>query len=171
MATGTNKRRHKEVHTLQMEEVTFAPQVLVIPRRIRSDKTHDEVRLAGSHQARPRWQIEAIEEYEESLQPLAVTMRRGLASRVLALTGHRVSPDSIYANPSSRVAVTTVDGVVFKLIKENLVVLRPCVQCGCFQYESMPVTNIAELGYALAEWEPRCPSCPREDSDYWLYTD
>jgi hypothetical protein len=154
-----------------MEQVVFAPKVLVIPRRTRFDKTLDDIRVIGSHQAKPRWQTEAIEEYEESLQPLEVRLRRDMASRVLALTGHEVSPDAIYADPAGRVAVTTLDGVLFKLIKENLVVLRPCVQCGCCQFQSMPITNAAELGYALSEWEPRCPDCAPEDSDCWLYTD
>ena len=159
------------MHTLQIEEVTFAPKVLAIPRRTRFDKTNDGARIESPYQPRPQWQIDAVEEYEESLQPLEVRMRRDLASRVLALTGHRVSPDAIYADPRSRVAVTTVDGVVFKLLKENLVILRPCVQCGCFQFASMPITNAAELGYMLTEWEPRCPSCAAEDSDYWMYAD
>lgn len=159
------------MHTLEMEPVTFAPKVLATPRSARFDKTHNDIRAAGSARAKPRWQTEAIEEYEESLQPLVVRLRRDMASRVLALTGHRVSPDAIYADSANRVAVTTVDGVVFKLIKENLVVLRPCVQCGCCQFQSMPITNAAELGYALSEWEPRCPGCIPQDSDCWLYTD
>ncbi|HEX8218734.1 MAG TPA: hypothetical protein VF914_05915, partial [Chloroflexia bacterium] len=163
--------RHKEMHTIQIEEVTFAPKALVIPRRTRLEKTHDGVRIVGSYQAKPRWQTEAIEEYEESLQPLEARLRRDMASRVLALTGHRVSPGAIYADPASRVAVITVDGIVFKLIKENLVILRPCVQCGCCQFQSMPITNAAELGYALSEWEPRCPDCAPEDSECWLYSD
>ena len=159
------------MHTLHMEQVAYAPKALVIPRRTRFDKAHDDVRVVGSYQAKPRWQTEAIEEYHESLEPLDVRLRHDMALRVLALTGHRVSPEAIYADPASRVAVITVDGVVFKLIKENLVILRPCVQCGCCQFQSMPITNAAELGYALSDWEPRCPDCAPEDPECWLYTD
>jgi hypothetical protein len=154
-----------------MEAVTFAPKVLVTPRRIRLDRTHDEARIRGGYEARPQWQMEAIEEYEESLEPLEVRMRRDMASRVLALTGHRLMPDAIYADARSRVAVATVDGLVFKLMKENLVILRACVQCNCCQFASMPITNRAELGYMLTEWEPRCSTCQAEDSEYWIYGD
>jgi hypothetical protein len=167
------ERRCKEMQALQMEmeEVTFAPRVLVTPRRIRLDRAHDAVRIRGGDEARPQWQVAAIEEYEGSLEPLEVSMRRDMASRVLALTGHRLMPDAIYADARSRVAVATVDGLVFKLMKENLVILRPCVQCNCFQFESMPITNRAELGYMLTEWEPRCATCQAEDSEYWIYGD
>ncbi len=152
------------MHTIQMEEVTFAARVHASPRRVRFEKTHQR-------QAVPQWQIEALEEYEESLIPLEVRLRHDLAARVLALTGHRVAPDAIYADAVSQVAVTTVDGIIFKLVKENLVILRSCVQCGCCQFTSMPITNKAELGYVLGEWEPRCLSCQEEDSIYWMYTD
>ena len=159
------------MYTLQMEEVTFAPKVLAVPRRVRFEKTHVGIRIAGAYQAKPEWQIEAIEEYEGSLQPLDVRMRHDLASRVLALTGHRIAPDAIYADPRRQVAVVKVDGVVFKLLKENLVIVRSCVQCGCGQFVSAAISNKAELGYMLTEWEPRCSTCVEEDSVYWIYTD
>ncbi len=152
------------MHTIQMEEVTLTAKVHASPRRVRFEKAHER-------QVVPQWQIEALEEYEESLIPLEVRLRHDLAARVLALTGHRVAPDAIYADAISQVAVTTVDGIIFKMLKENLVILRSCVQCGCCQFTSMPITNKAELGYVLGEWEPRCPSCQAEDSNYWMYTD
>ncbi|HEX8597730.1 MAG TPA: hypothetical protein VF952_04360 [Chloroflexia bacterium] len=148
------------MHTIEMEEVTFAPDVLASPRRVEMPV-----------QVAPQWQIEALEAYEESLQPLDVRMRIDMASRVLALTGRRIAPEAIYADAMNQVAVATVDGIVFKLLKENLVILRSCVRCGCCQFASMPVTNRAELGYVLAEWEPRCASCQDEDSACWIYTD
>ncbi len=151
------------MHTIQIEEATFEQRVLVSPRVIKRNKIH-EVRIV------PAWQLEALEEYEDSLQPLEVRMRRDLASRVQTLTGHRVASQAIYADAMNQVAVTTMDGIVFKLVKDNLVILRSCVQCGCCQFASMPITNRAELGYVLTEWEPRCPNCQAEDSIYWLYT-
>ncbi|MDQ3928068.1 MAG: hypothetical protein M3328_02855 [Chloroflexota bacterium] len=159
------------MQALQMEEVTYAPRPPAVPRRVRFGRSKELARTTGPAQVRPGWQIEAIEEYEESLGPLDARMRHDLASRILALTGHRVAADEVYADARSQVAVTTVDGIVFKLLKENLVILRACVQCNCCQFASMPITNRAELGYMLTEWEPRCPDCAAEDSNYWIYTD
>ncbi|MDQ3703716.1 MAG: hypothetical protein M3437_00565 [Chloroflexota bacterium] len=147
------------MHTIEMEEVTFA-HMLTSPRQ---DTIPVEVA--------PQWQLEALEEYEESLQPLEVRMRRDLATRVKALTGRRIAQDNIYTDAMCQVAGTTVDGIVFKLMKENLVVVRSCVHCGCSQFASMPITNRAELGYVLSEWEPRCAGCQEEDSTHWIYTD
>jgi hypothetical protein len=152
------------MHTIQIEEATFEQKVLISPRIIKSNQIH-EVQVV------PGWQIEALEAYEESLQPIEVRMRCDLALRVQDMTGRRIAPEAIYADAANRVAVTTVDGIVFKLVKGNLVVLRPCVQCGCCQFASMPVTNRAELGYVLSEWEPRCSNCQAEDSIYWLYVE
>ncbi|MEA2575108.1 MAG: hypothetical protein QOH93_2406 [Chloroflexia bacterium] len=157
------------MHAIQMEEVTYATRTLATPRRVRFDRSHDAQHAAPLREM-PEWQREALQEFEESLQPLEVRLRRDLASRIMMLTGHRITPDTIYADPMNQVAVTTVDGIVFKLIRQNLVILRSCVQCGCCQFMSMPITNRAELGYVLSEWEPRCASCQAEDPDYWIYT-
>lgn len=146
------------MYTVEMEEVTFAPDVVAR-------------RGTMPVQVAPHWQIEALEAYEKSLQPLEVHLRSNMAARVLALTGRRIAPGAIYADAMNQVAVATVDCIVFKLLKENLVILRPCVRCGCCQFASMPVTNRAELGYVLSEWEPRCASCQEEDSTCWIYTD
>ncbi len=159
------------MYTLQMEEVTVSAKAVVVPEGISFAGLRAARRIAAPGQVKPRWQVAAVEEYEESLQPLDSRLRRDMASRVLALTGHSVAPASIYVDAQARLAVTSVDGIVFKLLKDNLVVLRSCVHCNCCQFASMPITNRAELGYMLTEWEPRCATCQPEDSDYWIYCD
>ena len=53
--------------------------------------------------------------------------------------------------------------VNFRFHRQSLVVVRPCVVCGIRQLESAPITDAADLGYALGAWEPRCQRCPVEE--------
>lgn len=159
------------MQVLEMQEVTFAPRMVVLPRRIRFERGLTALARKAESQdvTKPLWQVEAAEEYEESLQPLEARLRGEMACRIQSLTGHTLTPGEIYVDARSQTSVSTVDGMVFKLLKNNLVVFRPCVQCNCGQYASPPISNRAELGYMLTDWEPRCPTCVPEDSDYWIY--
>lgn len=157
------------MQVLQMEEVTFAPRLIVVPRRIRFERPQDTEAERRESATVPGWQVEAVEEYEESLQPLETRLRGEMACRVVSLTGQALAPEQVYVDPRSQVAVAKVDGLVFKLLRRNLVITRPCVQCNTGQYTSPPLSNRAELGYMLTDWEPRCATCVPEDSAYWIY--
>ena len=121
--------------------------------------------LRSSHGQSTDWRTAAIAAYRATEQDMIVTMRAALASRVLALTGYRVQPTSIVVESDSRVATVALDGVVFRLRLGNLVLVRPCAECGYGELESTPLVELADLGRALADWEPRCAHCPEGDAD------
>jgi hypothetical protein len=83
------------------------------------------------------------------------------------LTGRRLAPAAIYVDPDTAAATAAVDGMVFRLQRQDLVLMRPCVYCGQGLYASPPINNLLDLGYALDVWEPRCPDCQPEDPAEW----
>ncbi len=111
------------------------------------------------------WRTAAIAAYRATEQDMIVTMRAALASRVLAFTGYRVQPTSIVIESDSHVATVALDGVVFRLRQGNLVLVRPCDACGYGECESPPLVELADLGHALADWEPHCAHCPEGNAD------
>src|SRR3712207_5571801 len=134
------------MYVMEIQEVTYAPRTVVNPRRIRFERPHSVSKCPpGEDEAKPQWQVDAIGEYEESLQPLEARLRGEMAYRILELTGHELATGDIYVDARSQTAVATVDCMLFKLLKGNLLVFRACVQCNCGQYASPPVSNRAEL--------------------------
>ena len=121
--------------------------------------------LRSSHGQSTDWRMAAIAAYRASEHDLIMTMRAALASRVLAFTGYEVQPTSIVVESDARVATVALDGVVFRLRQRNLVLVRPCVECGYGELESTPLVELADLGRALSDWEPRCAHCPEGDAD------
>ncbi len=61
-----------------------------------------------------------------------------------------------------------LDGIVFRLRRGELVLLRPCAECGLGHYENPAIGALADLGYALSAWQPACPNCAPEDPANWL---
>ncbi|MBC8077067.1 MAG: hypothetical protein H7Y32_13405 [Chloroflexales bacterium] len=112
---------------------------------------------------RPAWQARVIAAYQHETPASAV-----LAARIERLTGQAVAPATIFSDPGARVATVVIDGVLFRLDHQRLVVVRACDGCGVAQIESASITSAADLGYALGTWEPRCPHCPIEDPAGWL---
>lgn len=106
------------------------------------------------------WQIQAIEEYERTSPIGRDELREELASRILVLTGRRVSPEDAYADANGRMAVANVDGTTFRLYRHgSLVVVRACAYCGTGHFESPQISGVADLGYALGAWRPLHEEC------------
>jgi len=93
------------------------------------------------------WQAAAIAEYEQSWLIRHADLQTDLSTRILALTGQRISPLEIYTD--GRLAVAGVNGVTFRLHHGDLVLMRPCTYCGTGSFESpvglaaAPIQNIA----------------------------
>lgn len=113
----------------------------------------------------PDWRIAAIAAYREIERDQIAAMRHNLAARVQALTGFLIAPDSIHVDRDTHTATATLDHVRFRLHHGNLILLRPCTLCGLGEFESMPIEELADLGHALAVWEPSCAHCPVGDVD------
>ncbi|HWQ11423.1 MAG TPA: hypothetical protein VNL77_01415 [Roseiflexaceae bacterium] len=111
------------------------------------------------------WRAAAVEAYRQTKDHDRAVLRADLASRILTLTGRRVAAEQIVSDDASRSATAAVDGVVFQLRSGVLTIVRPCGGCALGTYSSPPIASRADLGYALMDWEPRCPSCLPEDED------
>ncbi len=115
------------------------------------------------------WRQRAIRAYHAAERRAPTALQAELAERLARLTGQRIRPETIYANAAERLAVATVDGLLFRLRRDDLRLARPCVHCGVVQFESDPIASVADLGHALVAWEPTCPGCAPLDSDEWLF--
>jgi hypothetical protein len=113
------------------------------------------------------WQAQAIETFRQGKTNTERELRAELVKRVIALTGREVPANLVYADPDKHTARVTVDGVSFRLIRDQLVMLLPCAYCGVREFESLPIQSQADLGRALSEWKPYCHDCTPEDPDEW----
>jgi hypothetical protein len=123
------------------------------------------------HSPRPHdWQSAVIADYVSAADDLALHLRRRLDERVVALTGRTIPPRDITVNLAARRALATLDDVVFQVCGHSLNIVRPCAHCGTGRFESAPITDRADLGYALAVWQayhPECePSDPPDDTSW-----
>jgi hypothetical protein len=123
------------------------------------------VRLA----ARPQtWHRRAVEAYKQTAQDEIAALPVDLIARVAALTGRTLSRGSVYIDRAKRAATVALDGIVFRLRRGELVLLRPCAECGLGHYETPAIGTLADLGYALSTWQPNCQNCAPEDPIGWL---
>ncbi len=114
--------------------------------------------------ARP-WQERAIAAQQYGEREATAALQTQLADRIAFLTGHALATDSVYVNATERFAMATVDGAAFRLRHRNLTLLRPCAYCGTGQFASEPIESLADLGHAMAVWEPLHPDCEPTDSN------
>jgi hypothetical protein len=114
------------------------------------------------------WHSRAVEAYRQSERDGNAALRADLAARVSALTERAVAPGSVYVDSADRTATVNLDGVTFRLRRHELVLLRPCPECGLGHYESPAIATVADLGYALSAWRPACQNCLPEDPVNWL---
>ena len=122
--------------------------------------------FSGTSQLRSTdWRETAIAAYQAAERDDVVTLRAALTSRVLAFTGYLVPPTSIFVDRETRTATVALDGVVFRLRRGDLMLVRACASCATGELESTPLVTLPDLGHALANWEPRCGNCPEGDAD------
>jgi hypothetical protein len=114
------------------------------------------------------WHRRAVEAYRQTAQDEIAALPVDLIARIAALTGQTLAPESVYVDRVARLATVTLDGVVFRLRRGELVLLRACPECGLGHYESPPIGTLADLGYTLSTWQPECPNCAPEDPINWL---
>jgi hypothetical protein len=124
------------------------------------------------------WQARAVREYGRSLPARRAGLRTDLAARILELTGQHITPDEIYVDVDGSMALAGVDGTTFRLYRRGgLVLVRPCAYCGMGHFESLKITDLADLGYALGHglsdfaWRPLHEDCEdyygAEDPSAW----
>lgn len=112
------------------------------------------------------WKARVIASYRER-QGGALSLVEALMRAVGAFTGETASAERIWVNEAERSAGAVVDGVHFRYEHGRLVVLRPCAHCGLGLLASPPVGSAADLGYALAAWQPLHHDCQPEDPADW----
>ena len=119
--------------------------------------------------SRPQtWHSRAVEAYRQAEGDQIATLQVEMVSRIAALIRRNVEVGSVYVDRSEQTATVAVDGFVFRLRRGELVLLRPCSECGIGRYESPSIRTLADLGYALSAWQPACVSCQAEDPSNWL---
>jgi hypothetical protein len=114
------------------------------------------------------WHSRAVEAYRQAESEEIAALQAQMVARVAALIRRDIEAESVYVDRAERTATVAVDGVVFRLRRGELALLRPCAECGIGRYESPAVRTLADLGYALSAWQPTCPSCQPEDPSNWL---
>lgn len=128
----------------------------------------------GMEEARQNWQALAVAEWRRATDEMRTWPQRRFAERLLALTGCAVDERAIAETVATGCATAVVDGVVFRWRGDwrgdVLAVVRPCAYCGTGSFESLPVANLSDLGYALALWEPLHADCapvdPADDTSW-----
>jgi len=113
------------------------------------------------------WKAETIEIYRLGKASLERDLQAEVAHRLLTLTGREIPPGLVYVDSEARTARVRVDGVSFRLIPGQLVLLAPCAYCGVQEFESLALETRADLGYALSDWKPYCPDCIPNDPEDW----
>ena len=113
------------------------------------------------------WQTDAIQAYRFAVVGEESTLRAELAHRVAALTGCRIPPQEVVADREARVAFLALDGVRFQLRQHDVVLLRPCANCGTGEFASDPLITKGDLGHALGVWRPLHHGCEVGDPTEW----
>lgn len=116
------------------------------------------------HNESSDWRVNAVAIYADTKDMARLRMRRRIAERLLALTGYGVSEETIAADTAGRSASAVVDGVLFLLRADALVIVRPCAHCGTGRFISEPLKRRADLGYALSGWAPYHRDCEPVDA-------
>jgi hypothetical protein len=113
------------------------------------------------------WRQQAIETYQQAERVETGALAMELAARLLTLTGRVVAREAVVVDRAAHTATVTVDGTLFQLQGQQLVLLRPCADCGTGLYPSPAIQSLADLGHALSAWQPRCPDCLPGDLRSW----
>lgn len=109
------------------------------------------------------WQATAVAVYTGAIDAARLQLRRRLDERMLALTGREAPAEAIAMDAEGQSASAVVDGVLFLLRRDDLVIVRPCAYCQTGRFVSEPLDGQADLGYALAVWAPYHRDCEPAD--------
>jgi hypothetical protein len=112
-----------------------------------------------------RWQDRAVRAYRESRPEADATLRTQLIDAVYSVTGKRLDPQTIVIDQAHQIAFGDLDGVRFRLTPNELAVIRPCAHCGLGAFAGPPIERLADLGYALSDWQPLHAGCRPFEAD------
>jgi hypothetical protein len=115
------------------------------------------------HRESSDWQATAVAVYTGAMDAARLRLRHRLAEWLRALTGYAEPAEAIAMDAVGRGASAIVDGVLFLLRGDDLVIVRPCVYCEIGRFLSEPLDGQADLGYALAVWAPYHRDCAPAD--------
>jgi hypothetical protein len=115
------------------------------------------------HNESSDWRVNAVAVYADTADMARLRLRRRIAERLLAITGYGAAEETIAADTAGRSASAVVDGVLFLLRGDALVIVRPCAHCGTGRFISEPLERRADLGYALSGWAPYHRDCEPVD--------
>ena len=105
------------------------------------------------------WQARAVEAHRRAEADGSASFGSALALAVHRLTGQTIPPEMIVEDRGRQWATATVDGVTFRLSRQGLMLLRACAYCGTGRFESIPLQNEVDLGFALDVWRPLHRTC------------
>jgi hypothetical protein len=109
------------------------------------------------------WRAKATAVYAAATDAARQRLRRCLAERLLALIGYAPPKETIVVDAVGRSASVALDGALFLLRRDELVIVRPCAYCETGRFESEPLDSQADLGYVLAIWAPYHHDCEPVD--------
>ncbi len=95
------------------------------------------------------WQTRASMAYQWTEGQEIAGLQAELSRRIEGLIGYTVEKSRIQVHRDKHQATVVVDGVIFRLLRRTLVVLRPCTGCGTGYYQSPEIGSLPDLGYAL----------------------
>lgn len=116
-----------------------------------------------SSQPIPEWQHRVCQAYTQRSCDAAQRLKATLEARIREMLDTTPDPYTYYVDPAIPLAQARVDGLLFRLRGEQLLLVRGCVSCGLGLFESIPLREAVDLGYALTDWHPLHPDCAPED--------
>jgi hypothetical protein len=112
------------------------------------------------------WQKEAIEHSHRAMIE-EEHAARGAGGPGPSLTGCHVAASLVAVDRDAGIAILALDGVRFRLQRHEVVLLRPCANCGTGEFASDPLITKGDLGHALGVWRPLHHGCEAEDPTEW----
>jgi hypothetical protein len=113
------------------------------------------------------WQRQITDLFQRTRSDRTDELRTELLDDILALTGRKIPAGAVHVDPDELLARVSVDGVSFRILRGELVLLARCRYCGVVEYASPTIHNLSDLGYALSVWQPYCRDCGPEDKEEW----
>lgn len=155
---------------LSQQQLAAMPALPATTTNLAGWSASERAKSGISADAPVTWQAAALRAYALGAGADSAHLRSELAACVQALTGRTISDGPITADGTTRRMTAVVDGVAFQLQGHDLRLLRPCAHCGTGRFASPSLTSRADLGYALAGWQPYHAGCeptdPATDADW-----